>query len=55
MRILERKETSSGAIVWVYEDDDGKAKTIRTSPSTVRVIDEATLIYAGALRRLAKL
>ena len=54
MKILGRRELKSGAVMLTYEDDDGKVKTIRTSPESMRIIDEATVIYAKALRRLAK-
>lgn len=50
---VDRKETASGRIVWLVTTDAG-VETHITTPSSAAAMKEATVIFAGALERLAK-
>ena len=51
--IVSEKKSGKGGQTWRLVTDKGSFK-VRTSPSSLKVIDDAADIYADALERLAK-
>ena len=48
-----REETPSGRVLWHVTTEGGR-ETFISTPSSTAAMDEAMVIYAGALKRLAR-
>ena len=52
-RVVSHDKTTHGRDAW-HVTSDGRSRTVITSPTSAAAINEAAVIYAAALKRLAK-